>query len=42
MAVCLKLEIVEGIFQNGNIAFCYDVKTRHAAAPPVLDLLFLN
>ena len=22
--------------------FCYDVKTRRAAAPPVLDPLFLN
>ena len=42
MTVCLKLEIVEGIFQNGNIAFFYDVKTRRAAAPPVLDPLFLN
>ena len=42
MTVCFKLEIVEGIFQNGNIAFCYYVKTRRAAAPPVLDLLFLN
>ena len=42
MTVCLKLEIVEGIFQNCNIAFCYDIKTRRAAAPPVLDPLFLN
>ena len=42
MTVCLKLEIVEGFFQNGNIAFFYDVTTRRAAAPPVLDPLFLN
>ena len=42
MTVCLKIEIVDGIFKNGNIAFCYDVKTRRAAAPPVLDPLFLN
>ena len=42
MTVCLKLEIVESVFQNGNIAFCYDVKTGRAAAPSVLDPLFLN
>ena len=42
MTVCLKLEIVESVFQNGNIAFCYNVKTRRAAAPPMLDPLFLN
>ena len=42
MTVCLKLISVEGIFQNGNIAFLYDVKTRRTAAPPVLDPLFLN
>ena len=42
MTVCLKLEIVEDFFQNGNMHFCYDVKIRPAAAPPVLDPLFLN
>ena len=42
MTVCLKLEIVEGIFQNGNIAFCYDVKTQRAAAPLVLDPLLAH
>ena len=42
MTVCLKSEIVEGYFQNGNIAFCHDVKTRRAAAPPVLYPMLLN
>ena len=40
MTICLKLEIVVGIFQNGNIAFCNDVKTRtfscSACARPVV------
>ena len=43
MTVCLKLEIVEKAFSKMVIShFCYDVKTRRAAAPPVLDPLFLT
>ena len=44
MMVCLKLEIVEGINVSKMVIsnFCYDIKTRRVAAPPVLDPLFLN
>ena len=40
MTVCLKLEIVEDITKMVISHFCYEVKTRRAAAPPVLDPLF--
>ena len=42
MTVCLKLEIVEGFSKMVISHFCYDVKTRRAAAPLVLEPLFLN
>ena len=39
----LKADIVEGFFSKMKIShFCHDVTTQRAAAPPVVDPLFLT
>ena len=42
MTVCFKLNMWKAFSKMVISHFCYDVKTRRAAAPPVLDPLFLN
>ena len=41
--MCLKADIVEGFFPKWKYRiFCHDVTTQCAAAPPVVDPLFLT
>ena len=40
MTVCLKLELYRAFSKMVISHFCYDIKTRRTAAPPVLDPLF--